>query len=181
MTITDWVIDIALVLIVFRQLREEKLTARTILLPLALIAWAGFTYLRAIPTAGHDLVLIGMLTVVGIVFGLAGGLLTRVRYSAGNVYIKATASAAALWVISMGFRMGFAIWSSYGSGVSHLTSFSAAHDITSGQAWVTALVFMAFAEVIVRLGTIIVRGQLLRDRGGRPGSARPVPVAQARS
>ena len=37
MTITDWIIDIALVLLVFRQLREERLTARTILLPVALI------------------------------------------------------------------------------------------------------------------------------------------------
>ena len=27
MTTTDWIIDIALVLIVFRQLREERLTA----------------------------------------------------------------------------------------------------------------------------------------------------------
>jgi hypothetical protein len=181
MTITDWIIDIALVLIVFRQLREERLTARTILLPLALIGWAGFTYLRSVPTAGHDLVLIGLLSAVGIVFGLFGGLLTRVRYQSGNVYIKATASAAALWVISMGFRMGFAVWSSYGSGVSHLTSFSAAHDITSGQAWVTALIFMAFGEVLVRLGMIILRGQRLTARNSRRGAPRPVPVAQARS
>ena|ERR1700761_2835550 len=181
MTITDWVIDIALILIVFRQLREERLTGRTILLPAVLVGWAGFTYLRAIPTAGHDLVLIGLLTAVGIVFGLASGLLTRVRWSAGNVYIKATVSAAALWVISMGFRMGFAIWSSYGSGVSHLTSFSAAHDITSGQAWVTALIFMAFGEVIVRLGIIIVRGRMLSARHGRSDTSRPVPVSQARS
>jgi hypothetical protein len=42
MTITDWIIDIALLVIVFRQLREERLTARTILVPLALMSWAGF-------------------------------------------------------------------------------------------------------------------------------------------
>src|ERR1700733_5535006 len=120
MTTTGWIIDIALILIVFRQLREERLTARTILLPVALMSWAGFTYLHSVPTAGDDLVLIG--------------LLTRVRYGSGNVYIKATVSAAALWVVSMGCRMGFAVWSSYGSGISHITSFSAAHDITGGQA-----------------------------------------------
>jgi hypothetical protein len=181
MTTTDWIIDIALVLIVFRQLREERLTARTILLPLALMSWAGFTYLRSVPTAGNDLLLIGLLTAVGIIFGLFGGLLTRVRSAAGNVYIKATASAAALWVISMGFRMAFAVWSSYGSGTSHIASFSAAHDITSGQAWVTALIFMAFGEVIVRLGTIILRGQLLTSRDSRRETRRPVPMAGARS
>lgn len=79
MTITNWIIDIALLVIVFRQLREERLTARTILVPLALMAWAGFTYLRGVPTAGNDLTLIGLLTATGVVFGLFGGLLTRVR------------------------------------------------------------------------------------------------------
>jgi hypothetical protein len=179
MTTTDWIIDIALVLIVFRQLREERLTARTILLPVALMSWAGFTYLKSVPTAGHDLVLIGLLTAVGLVFGLFGGRLTRVRFQAGHVYIKATLSAAALWVVSMGLRMAFAVWSSYGSGASHIASFSAGHDITSSQAWVTALILMAFGEVIVRLGTIVIRGQLLTARGDR-GGTRTVPVAQAR-
>ncbi|MFF7642587.1 hypothetical protein [Streptomyces canus] len=41
MTISDWLIDVALVLVVFRQLREERLTLRTILLPLALIVVRG--------------------------------------------------------------------------------------------------------------------------------------------
>jgi hypothetical protein len=181
MTTTDWIIDIALVLIVFRQLREERLTARTILLPIALMSWAGFTYLHSIPTAGNDLVLIGLLTAVGVAFGLLGGLLTRVRYGSGNVYIKATVSAAALWVVSMGFRMGFAVWSSYGSGISHITSFSAAHDITGGQAWVTALILMAFGEVVVRLGTIIIRGQLASARSAQTASRYPDEMARARS
>lgn len=108
-------------------------------------------------------------------------MLTRVRYRAGNVYIKATVSGAALWVLSMGFRMGFAVWSSYGSGVSHLTSFSAAHDITTCQAWVTALILMAFGEVIVRLGTIIIRGQLASSRGARTTSRYPAEMARSGS
>jgi membrane protein CcdC involved in cytochrome C biogenesis len=167
MTATDWIIDAALILIVFRQLREQRLTARTVLLPVALMSWAGFTYLHSLPTAGNDLVLIGALAGIGVVFGLFGGLLTRVRLRDGNVYLKATVSAAALWVISMGFRMAFAVWSSYGSGVSHIASFSVAHDITSGQAWVAALILMAFGEVIVRMGIIAIRGQRLTARGGQ--------------
>ncbi len=61
MTTTDWFIDIALLLIVLRQLREERLTTRTILLPLGMIAWAASNYLTDIPTlkqrrtAGRDL------------------------------------------------------------------------------------------------------------------------------
>lgn len=181
MTLTDWIIDIALVLIVFRQLREERLTVRTILLPLALIGWAGIHYLHGVPTAGNDVLLIALLTGAGAVFGLFGGLLTRVRYGAGRVYIKATAGAAALWVISMGLRMTFAVWSSYSSGEAHVASFSVAHDITSGQAWVTALVLMAFGEVIVRLGVILIRGQILSARNSGSGTRAPAASVGARS
>jgi hypothetical protein len=180
MTITNWIIDIALLVIVFRQLREERLTARTILVPVALMAWAGFNYLRGVPTAGNDLTLIGLLAAVGVVFGLCGGRLTRVRSQSGNVYIKATAPAVVLWVISMGFRMGLDIWSNYGSGVHQLATFSAAHQITSRETWVTALILMAFGEVIVRVGTIVVRGRLLVARDGAAAADRVGPVAQAR-
>jgi hypothetical protein len=177
MTLTDWIIDIALILIVFRQMREERLTIFTILLPLALVGWAATHYLHGIPTAGNDVLLIALLTGVGAIFGLFGGFLTRVRYGTGRVYIKATAGAAALWVISMGLRMAFAVWSSYSSGEAHVASFSVAHDITSAQAWVTALVLMAFGEVIVRLGVILIRGQILSARNA--GSGAPAPEAHA--
>jgi hypothetical protein len=179
MTLTDWIIDIALILIVFRQLREERLTIRTILLPLILMGWAGATYLHGVPTAGNDVLLMTVLALVGAVFGLLGGLLTRVRYHDGAVRIKATAGAAGLWVISMGARMAFAVWSTYPSGIAHIGSFSVAHDITSGQAWVTALILMAFGEVIVRLGIILIRGQVLSSR--HVGDDRFAPLTRSAS
>jgi hypothetical protein len=181
MNLSDWIIDLALLLIVFRQLREERLSARTILLPLALIGWAANHYLHAVPTAGNDLALVSLFAGIGVVFGLAGGLLTRVRYASGQVRIKATPGAAALWVVSMGFRLGFAVWSSHSSGAAHLTHFSAAHHITSAQAWVAALILMAFGEVIVRLGTIVVRGQVLTARANREKSLDPAPAVRSDS
>lgn len=167
MTTTDWIIDIALILIVFRQLREARLTLFTIVLPAAIVAWAANNYLHGVPTAGNDISLIAVFTVVGAAFGLASGLLTRVRSVAGKAYVKATAGAATLWVIAMGFRLFFEVWASHASGAAHIASFSAAHDITSGEAWVVALLFMAFAQVIVRLGVIIIRGQILTGRDMR--------------
>ncbi|MEW2548936.1 hypothetical protein AB0910_24740 [Streptomyces sp. NPDC047002] len=178
MTLTDWFIDIALVLIVFRQLREEKLTVRTILLPLAIIGWAAGQYLHSIPTAGNDLALALAFAGTGAAFGLAGGLLTRVRHAEGHVRVRATLGAAALWVLSMGFRLGFAIWSTHASGGAHLARFSADHDITSAQAWVVALILMAFAEVVFRLGTIVARGRLAAVRA-RTAPAAPAPAPAA--
>ena len=170
MTISDWLIDVALLLVVFRQLREERLTLRTVLLPLALITWAGTTYLHHIPTEGHDPLLIGLLAGIGVAFGLAGGLITRVRFADGHIRVRASLGAAALWVVSMGFRLGFAVWSSHSSGGAFVARFSAAHDITSEQAWVAALVLMAFGEVIVRLGVIVVRGLRMRARHQAPAA-----------
>ncbi|MFF7762595.1 hypothetical protein [Streptomyces griseorubiginosus] len=164
MTISDWLIDVALLLVVFRQLREERLTPRTVLLPLALITWAGTTYLHHIPSAGNDALLIALFAATGVAFGLAGGLITRVRFADGHIRVKATWGAAALWVVSMGFRLGFAVWTSHASGAAHVARFSADHDITSGQAWVAALILMAFGEVIVRLGVIVARGLRIRAR-----------------
>ena len=87
--------------------------------------------------------------------------------------------AAALWVISMGFRLGFAVWSSHSSGEAHLSSFSVAHDITSGQAGVTALILMAFGEVLVRLGTIAVRARILSARAVQTSARKPVMAGRS--
>lgn len=171
MTTTDWIIDIALVLIVFRQLREERVSKATFIIPLAMITFAAKNYLHAIPTAGNDLALIALFAGAGAVFGLFGGLLTRVRTLGGHVHIKATAGAAALWVTSMGFRLGFAVWSTHATGAAQLTRFSVTHHITTGQAWVDALILMAFGEVVIRLGVIGLRTWMLSTRTAR--TARP--------
>jgi hypothetical protein len=181
MTTSDWLIDIALLLVVFRQTREERLTARTVLLPLGLVGWAAAHYLHGVPTAGNDTALVALFAGTGAAFGAAGGLLTRVRRADGHIRVKAGFGAAALWVLSMGFRLGFAVWSSHPSGERHLAHFSAAHRITGEQAWVAALLLMAFGEVVLRLGTIVARGQVLAVRAARAARAardgQPAPRA----
>lgn len=171
MTTTDWILDIALIAVVFLQLREQRLGIHTYLVPAAILAWATTNYLHGVPTAGNDVALIAILTAVGAVFGLFSGLLTRVRRVNGKTYIKASIGAAALWVIGMGARMAFAVWVSNSSGAAHIGRFSAQHDITSAQAWVAALLLMAFGQVLVRLAIIAVRGQLQSGRGLNPSAA----------
>jgi hypothetical protein len=161
MTTTDWILDIVLIAVVFLQLREQRLGLRTFLLPVAIIGWAATQYLHGFPTAGNDVLLVAILTIVGAVFGLFSGLLTRVRQVNGQVYVRATLGAAALWVIGMGARMAFAVWTSSTSGKEHIASFSVSHDITSGEAWVVALLLMAFGQVLVRLAIVAIRGQVL--------------------
>ena len=116
------------------------------------------------PTAGHDLVLIGSLTVVGAVLGVSGGLVTGVRSDGGRyALVKAGWAAVILWVLGMGSRMAFQLYSSHGGGPS-IARFSAHHDITSEQAWVTAFILMAFTEVATRVATLVIRAQRVQRR-----------------
>lgn len=54
----------------------------------------------------------------------------------------------------MGTRMAVDIWSNTSSGSHWFLQFSLHHDITSGQAYVTAFVLMAVFEVLLRVGTL---------------------------
>ncbi len=157
MTTSDWIIDIALIFIVVRQLRAERLTTRFVLLPLGIVAYVAHSYLHALPTAGNDLVLIGLCVLLGSALGLAGGLLTRVTARGGEAYVQARFGAAALWVGSMAARLGFIVWITH-SGQGDLMRFSADHHITGATTWQDALVLLALSEVLVRVGTIVIRG-----------------------
>ncbi|MFF0218076.1 hypothetical protein [Streptomyces vinaceus] len=164
MNATTWLTDIALILIVFRQLREGPLTPRSYLLPLGIVAFVGFSYLDTVPTGGNDLVLIGALVAVGAALGIAGGVFTRIRRVDAQVLIRAGAVSAVLWVVGMGARLGFQVWVDHG-GAADVARFSMDHRITGSQAWVAALVLMALTEVVTRLATIYLRSRpLTRDQ-----------------
>lgn len=174
MTTTDWITDIALVLVVFRQLREGRLDLRSFLIPLGIVAFVAHTYLDSVPTAGNDLVLIGTLMGAGAVLGVAGGVYTRIRAAGGHLLIKAGAVSAILWVLGMGARMGFQLWVQHG-GADDVARFSIAHQITSDQAWVAAFVLMALTEVVTRLATIFLRSRLVSHDPAR-ATTRPAPA-----
>jgi hypothetical protein len=179
MTTSDWILDIALLLVVFRQIREARVGLHSVLLPLGIVSWAAHTYLHGIPTGGNDLTLVVLGVALGAALGVAGGLATRVRFDGTHMLARAGAVAAVLWVLGMGGRMAFALYTEHGGGPT-VARFSRAHDITSSQAWVTALILMAFAEVATRVLTIVVRAlaarRAARSAGGR--AAYPVIVGQ---
>ncbi|MFJ9567930.1 hypothetical protein ACIRQQ_48955 [Streptomyces fuscichromogenes] len=169
MTTTEWITDIALILVVFRQLREDRLDLKTFLIPLGIVAFVAHTYLDSVPTGGNDLILVAALAGTGAVLGIVGGLYTRVRTMGEHILIKAGAVSAILWVLGMGARMGFQLWTEHGGGADDVARFSLTHHITSEQAWVAAFVLMALTEVVTRLATIFARSRMLAT--GQPAPA----------
>ena len=169
MTTSDWILDLALILVVLRQIRESRIDPIFLIVPLAITGYVAHKYLSPIPTGGNDLLLIGAFAALGTVLGVAGGLTTRVRIAQGRTYVRAGLAAASLWVLSMGGRLAFVYWTEHG-GTRTLARFSQQHHITSGQAWASALILMVLAEVVTRLGTILIRAELAKRAGRGNGS-----------
>lgn len=165
MNATGYIINSILVLLVLRQIRETRLDLANLVLPVLLVGAAAAYYLHSVPTAGHDVLLDVTLGSVGLALGTLCALATRLRRGPdGTALAKAGIIAAVLWVAGIGARMAFALWSDHG-GAPHIASFSIAHQITGAGAWVAALVIMALAEVLARLGILRLRARMLPGTG----------------
>jgi hypothetical protein len=150
MSITDYLIDSALVLLVLIQIKERPLTTKSLIRPLVILSIAVANYVHGIPTAGNDLVLIGLLAVLGLLIGSASGQTVQMRRGpGGEVLARAGWLSGFLWVLGMGSRFAFLIWVNNG-GAATVGQFSLQHAITGGAAWTVALLGMAAFEVCGR-------------------------------
>ncbi len=164
MTTTDYLIDSALILLVLLQIKERPLTTRQLLRPVIIVGIAVASYLHGIPTAGNDLVLAFAFVVIGGAIGMASGLTVLMRRSdTGMALVRSGWTSGFFWVLGMGSRMAFLVWIAHG-GSTVITSFSAHHGITSGEAWTVALLGMAVAEVLGRTSVLALRSRRIADR-----------------
>ncbi|MGH2874518.1 MAG: hypothetical protein ACRDL5_18920 [Solirubrobacteraceae bacterium] len=157
MSFTDYILDSVLVLLVLLQIKERPLTDRSLLRPLVIVGIAVVVYMNGLPTAGNNLVLIGLLAAFGAAIGIASGVTVRLRPGRnGQVLARAGWAAAFLWVLGMGSRFAFAFWATHG-GSSAIGQFSVQHAISGGQAWTAALLMMALLEVCGRTLALVIR------------------------
>jgi hypothetical protein len=165
MTTTDYLIDSSLVLLVLLQIKERPLTTRQLVRPLVILGIAVASYLHGIPTAGNDLVLAGVLVVLGGAIGVASGKAVIMRRGAANEALARSGWLSGFfWVLGMGSRMAFLVWISHG-GSTTIAHFSAQHSITGAEAWTVALLGMAAGEVLGRTAVLALRS---RATGVRP-------------
>jgi hypothetical protein len=161
MTLLDYLIDSALVLLVLLQIKERRLTIRSLVRPLVIVGIAVVNYLHGIPTGGNDLVLVTVLGLLGLLIGVASGQTLHMRRDGdGQVLARAGWASAIFWVLGMGSRFAFLIWINAG-GTDTIARFSATHAITSGEAWTVALLAMAVLEVCGRSLVQAIRRQRL--------------------
>ena len=164
MTATDYLIDSALILLVLLQTKERPLTIHQLLRPILIVAVAVVSYLHGIPTAGNDLVLAGAVILLGAAIGIASGQTVIMRRGpAGEALARSGWISGFFWVLGMGSRMAFLVWISDG-GSATIATFSAQHQITSGEAWTVALLGMAVAEVLGCTAVLALRSRRIADR-----------------
>jgi hypothetical protein len=160
MTTTDYLINAAFVFVVLRQARERRLDRRSLVLPLVAVYFVAQRYVHSIPTAGNDLVLLGVLASVGLTLGILCGFATNVRAGGDGVALARVGwVAGGLLIAGIGARMVFVFALSHG-GEPAIRAFSIAHQIGAA-AWPVALVSMGLCEVTARLATVQLRGRRL--------------------
>lgn len=163
MSTTDYVISAILVLLVVPQLRGMKMNLRSILLPLVAVGAAAAYYLKSVPTQGHDVALDLALGAVGLALGVLCGLATRVyRDGGGQLWSKAGAVAAVLWIIGMISRTAFVYEANHG-GQQAIIDFSRNNQITGAAAWTAALVLMALVQVLARMATLRLKARTVEQ------------------
>lgn len=184
MTFTDYLVNGLLIGLVLLQIRGRRITTRALILPVAIVAYVAFEYIKGIPTHGNDLVLVALGAGAGLLFGTGAGLTTEVYERNGAPFAKATAVAAVLWVLGVGSRLAFELYTSHG-GQAAVGRFSAAHQITSANAWVDCLVLMALVEVVSRTSVIALKYRRIRQSipasgqaSGQAGGQAPAPAAR---
>jgi len=159
MTTSDYLINAVFLLFVLRQAREHQLDRRSLVVPLVLVFFVAQRYVHTLPTAGNDLVFIGLLTGLGLSLGLLCGFATQVRVAGGVGLARVGWLAGGLLAAVIGSRMVFAFALNHGAEPA-IRAFSIAHHVGAA-AWPVALVAMALCEVTARIAIVQLRARRL--------------------
>jgi hypothetical protein len=181
MNVLDYILDAVLVATIFLQFRGRRLTIRNLGLPIAIVVYFLFAYLKGVPTAGNDLYLIGGGGALGLIFGVGAGAFTRVYPGEKGIYAKAGLLAAAFWTVGVVLRTAFSLYASDGGASADRTIGRVMHswDITSSSAIVACLLLMVLVEVGSRQFIVGAQYFSLRKRAATsPSDSLPLTVAQ---
>jgi hypothetical protein len=160
MSSSVWIINLVVLGVVLEaDLGRRKITWFRLARPVIVAAAIVIYYLAKTPVATHGggLAFELALAALGIVLGLAAGLMFRVFRDRGIPWSQAGFAYALLWIVVIGARIGFAEATSHSRTVQ---VWLGTHHIT-GDAVTDALIFMAVGMLLVRTGTLRLRAAAL--------------------
>lgn len=181
MDLTEWLISVALILVVVRQIRGRKVTLIGLFWPVPLVVWGAMTYVGGVPAYAADWTFVGADCAAGLALGVGCGLLTEVYLDGGVVTARARWLAAALWIVGMSSRLAFGLFASNG-GAAQIGELSEKLGIHSANTWASGLIAMALAEVVARSAVLFLRANRLHrtvtssELRSAPGTAGLPPI-----
>ena len=184
MNALDYILDAVLVATIFLQFRGRRLTPRNLLLPIAIVVYFLFAYLKGVPTTGGDLYLIGGGVALGLVFGLGAGFFTQVYPRDRGIYAEAGLLAATFWTLGVVLRTAFSVYATDGGASADRNIGRLMHtwDITTSKAIVACLLLMVLVEVASRQLIVGARYlSLLRNQAGASRGLDPRPPRRGAS
>lgn len=175
MNALDYILDAVLLATVFIQFRGRRLTPRNLALPVAIVVYFLFAYLKGVPTAGNDLYLVLGGVVLGLVFGVGAGTFTQVYPTGKGIYAKAGPLAATFWTVGVVLRTAFSLYATDGGRgadrvIGHVMR---SLDITASSAIVACLLLMVLVEVGSRQFIVGARYLQLRNQAQPAGLPDP--------
>jgi hypothetical protein len=175
----DYILDAVLLATIFLQFRGRRLTLRYLVLPVAIVVYFLFAYLKGVPTAGNDLYLIAGGVGLGLIFGVGAGAFTRVYPGEKGIYAKAGLLAATFWAAGVVLRTAFSLYASDGGASADRVIGRVMHswNITSSSAIVACLLLMVLVEVGSRQLIVGARYFGLRSGAALPAASRPLTSA----
>ena len=176
MNAIDYILDAVLLATVFLQFRGRRLTPRNLALPVAIVVYFLFAYLKGVPTAGTDLLLIVSGVLLGLVFGVGAGAFTRVYRTDKGIYAKAGPLAATFWTVGVVLRTAFSLYATEGGPgadrtIGHIMT---SLNITASSAVVACMLLMVLVEVGSRQLIVGVRYLRLRSQQLPVAAMQPV-------
>ena len=98
MNTIDYLISVALILLVVRQMRPRRLTVVGLMWPLPLIAWAAVDYVKVPELSGNNGLMFAGCTIAGVLFGVGCGVATQGAVNRVGTIVLATRCGRALGI-----------------------------------------------------------------------------------
>jgi hypothetical protein len=178
MSSSVWIINLVVLGVVLEaDVGRRKITWPRLARPVIVAGAIVIYYLTRTPAAtrGGGLAFELALAALGIVLGLAAGLIFRVFRDQGIPWSQAGIAYAALWIVVIGARIGFAEATSHSRS---LQVWLGTHHVTA-DAITDALIFMAIGMLLTRTATLRLRAAALSAGAPGPEHAMRPPTASS--
>jgi hypothetical protein len=157
------------VMMMLTQLGRRKYEVARILIPIAVLAYFGWTYLHDAPLGGADLVVYGVAILIGAVFAVLATVTTKLeKDGTGTIWTVTGVGFVITWLVGMALRVGF-VWS-----VDNVDSFRNSfgrwifENNISENAIAPFFVIMAIVMVLGRVAAVRIRAHRLAHRDDTP-------------